>query len=160
MKETHALKAELRCAAEENSRSTARLDKLRETAEDFSLDISSRLAAQMQIDNAMVKRRTRLDDRTDVGHEQLVKAKRKSEASRLAKTRARRIAAGLVVRRPRKGRPVGVWNSVEQSDALKVPGYRVCVVCRRPISDLRIRSSTCGPVCARRARSTKGRQAA
>ena len=77
---------------------------------------------------------------------------RRSECRRPAPAR---IAAGLPTR-PTRDHPVtvGFWNSTERPDTVTVrAGYRLCTVCGRPISDTRIRSSTCSPVCGRAARA-------
>jgi hypothetical protein len=67
-----------------------------------------------------------------------------------ARRRVKRTGVGSPGR-PRKARPVGVWNSTDQPDIISTADYRRCKICGRPISDMRIRSSTCSPTCRRAA---------
>jgi hypothetical protein len=67
-----------------------------------------------------------------------------------ARRRVKRTGVGSPGR-PRKARPVGVWNSVERPDTVSTAGYRRCKICGRPIPDMRFRSSTCSPACRRAA---------
>jgi RNA polymerase-binding transcription factor DksA len=104
----------------------------------------------MALDTIEWKRRSQVQDRADDTPDKIEIAKRRSEAKRNARRRVERIATGLPTR-PRKGRPVGTWNSTERPDTVSTAGYRLCSVCGRTIADTRLRSSTCSPTCRRAA---------
>jgi len=142
---------ELKYATRESSRSKARMEELKAIVLGGA-DLQTRLAAQMQIDVLDWKRRASAQDRTDDTPQRITFAKRKAEASRLAKTRARRISAGLVVRRPRRGRPSGTMAAGERVDGFAASDNR-CIVCGRGHD--RIRSQTCSPKCGRAVRAAR-----
>lgn len=77
------------------------------------------------------------------------------EASNARRSERRRPApARIAVAPPTRPVTVGVWNSTERPDAVRA-GYRLCAVCARPISDIRLRSETCSPECARAVRAAR-----
>lgn len=147
---------ELALAAAEHSRATAREEKLKSTADDWTLPAETRLAAQMTLDTIAWKRHSRVQDQTDDVPDRITIAKKRAERQRLARVRVQRLAAGLPTR-PRKGRPTGIWASGEQADSFLAADGR-CVVCGR--GHERLRSKTCSPECGRAARAAKKAQKA